>query len=35
MAACCHAKDNFLEIKMQITVHNKTLDLSTPQVMGT
>ena len=34
MAACCHAKDNFLEIKMQITVHNKTLDLSTPQVMG-
>ncbi len=25
---------NFLEIKMQISVHNKTLDLSTPQVMG-
>ncbi len=34
MAACCHINDNFLEIKMQITVHNKTLDLSTPQVMG-
>ena len=34
MAACCHAKDNFLEIKMQIAIHNKTLDLSTPQVMG-